>query len=95
MMTWWVAGRALAAWLLDVGHLWGVWSARRRHVLPDGRVQVLHKLVRHRHLSYSQLSRALRPRGQRGHREPDLIADDPELHRLFSAAAQASREAYG
>jgi len=54
-----------------------------------------HELVRHRHFSFSQLSQRYVPEGDAAFVEPDVIADDPELHRLFSDAVESSRLAYG
>jgi len=81
--------------ILEVGHL---------SVLEHGSVSVYltgvsrsltHELVRHRHFSFSQLSQRYVPEGDAAFVEPDVIADDPELHRLFSDAVESSRLAYG
>jgi thymidylate synthase (FAD) len=80
--------------ILEVGHL---------SVLEHGMVTVYltgvsrsltHELVRHRHFSYSQLSQRYVPEGDAATIEPDLIADDPELHAKFVAATEASLRAY-
>ena len=53
-----------------------------------------HELVRHRHFSYSQLSQRYVPERDAAMVEPDVIADDPELHKLFVEATEASVRAY-
>jgi thymidylate synthase (FAD) len=53
-----------------------------------------HELIRHRHFSYSQLSQRYVPERNAAMVEPDVIANDPELHEKFLAAAQASVDAY-
>jgi len=83
------------AHILDVGHLSVLEHGTATFYLTGVSRSCTHELVRHRHLSYSQLSQRYVPEDRAGMVEPDLIADDPELHRLFSAATQASREAYG
>src|SRR5258707_308086 len=80
--------------ILDVGHL---------SVLEHGVVtmyvtgvsrSLTHELIRHRHFSFSQLSQRYVPSGDAVMVEPDVIADDPELHRIFAAATDASLTAY-
>src|SRR5262245_13441709 len=53
-----------------------------------------HELIRHRHFSYSQLSQRYVPERKAAMVEPDVIAQDPELHAKFVAAAEASVAAY-
>jgi thymidylate synthase (FAD) len=55
---------------------------------------VAQELTRHRHLSYSQLSQRYAPEDGGTVVEPAVIAEDPELHNLFTEAAQASVTAY-
>lgn len=80
--------------LLEVGHL---------SVLEHGVVtfyftgvsrSFTHELIRHRHLSYSQLSQRYVPERDAAMVEPRAIAEDPELHKAFVAAAEASVAAY-
>ena len=52
-----------------------------------------HELIRHRHFSYSQLSQRYVPERDAAMVEPEVIADDPELHALFTEAAAASVKA--
>jgi thymidylate synthase (FAD) len=53
-----------------------------------------HELVRHRHFSYSQLSQRYVPGRDAAMVEPDVIAEDPELHKTFVEAAEAAVNAY-
>ncbi|MBO0869111.1 MAG: FAD-dependent thymidylate synthase [Micromonosporaceae bacterium] len=53
-----------------------------------------HELVRHRHFSYSQLSQRYVPERNAAVVEPEVIAEDPELHEKFLAAMDASIGAY-
>ncbi|PKV97881.1 thymidylate synthase (FAD) [Amycolatopsis echigonensis] len=80
--------------IIDVGHL---------AVLEHGTVtfyfsgisrSLTHELIRHRHFSYSQLSRRYVPERDAEFVEPDVIAEDPVLHEKFVKATQASAAAY-
>ncbi|WP_092375324.1 FAD-dependent thymidylate synthase [Micromonospora phaseoli] len=82
------------AHILEVGHL---------SVLEHGSVSFYftgvsrsftHELIRHRHFSYSQLSQRYVPERDAAMVEPSVIADDPELHKRFVEAAEASVRAY-
>ncbi|MBB5828043.1 thymidylate synthase (FAD) [Micromonospora carbonacea subsp. aurantiaca] len=82
------------AHILEVGHL---------SVLEHGSVSFYftgvsrsftHELIRHRHFSYSQLSQRYVPERDAAMVEPAVIADDPELHKRFVEAAEASVRAY-
>ncbi|WP_412740851.1 FAD-dependent thymidylate synthase [Krasilnikovia sp. MM14-A1259] len=82
------------AHILEVGHL---------SVLEHGTVSFYfsgvsrsftHELIRHRHFSYSQLSQRYVPEREAAMVEPAVIADDPELHKKFVAAADATLQAY-
>jgi thymidylate synthase (FAD) len=53
-----------------------------------------HELIRHRHFSYSQLSQRYVPGREAPMVEPSVIADDPDLHKTFVEAAEASVRAY-
>src|SRR3712207_8222999 len=53
-----------------------------------------HELIRHRHFSYSQLSQRYVPESDAAFVEPAVIAEDPELHERFLAAADAALAAY-
>jgi thymidylate synthase (FAD) len=80
--------------ILEVGHL---------SVLEHGTVtfyfsgvsrSFTHELIRHRHFSYSQLSQRYVPGRDAAMVEPDVIAQDPELHKTFTEAAEAAVKAY-
>src|SRR5262245_27232102 len=80
--------------ILEVGHL---------SVLEHGVVtfyftgvsrSFAHELIRHRHFSYSQLSQRYVPERTAAMVEPDVIAADPELHKKFVEASEASVRAY-
>ncbi|HXG11180.1 MAG TPA: FAD-dependent thymidylate synthase [Gemmataceae bacterium] len=53
-----------------------------------------HELVRHRHFSYSQLSQRYVDESVAEYVEPDCIAADPELHRIWLEAIAHSHQAY-
>jgi thymidylate synthase (FAD) len=53
-----------------------------------------HELIRHRHFSYSQLSQRYVPENDSQVVMPPGLEDDPELQRILTAAADASRAAY-
>src|SRR6266446_3782953 len=54
-----------------------------------------HELVRHRAgFGYSQLSQRFVDESQCAFVEPDAIADDPELHRIWLETISASQRAY-
>src|SRR5262245_40298967 len=53
-----------------------------------------HELIRHRHFSYSQLSQRYVDESDSEFVEPDVIAGDPELHRVWCEAVNATRAAY-
>jgi thymidylate synthase (FAD) len=53
-----------------------------------------HELVRHRHVGYSQLSQRYVDESVAEYVEPDCIAADPELHRLWLDAVAHSHQAY-
>ena len=80
--------------ILEVGHL---------SVLEHGTVtfyftgvsrSFTHELIRHRHFSYSQLSQRYVPERDAAMVEPAAIAADPELHKRFVEATEASVRAY-
>ena len=80
--------------ILEVGHL---------SVLEHGTVtmyvtgvsrSLTHELIRHRHFSYSQLSQRYVPERDAAMVEPDVIAEDPELHATFVEATGSAVRAY-
>src|SRR5262245_45819959 len=79
---------------LEVGHGSGrehwVWS----FVVTGVSRSFTHELIRHRHFSYSQLSQRYVDESDSDYVEPDVIATDPELHRVWTEAVNAARHAY-
>ena len=82
------------AHILEVGHLSVLEHGVATFYLTGVSRSFTHELVRHRHLSYSQLSQRYVPEHDAGMVEPDMIANEPELHERFVAATEASRKAY-
>ena len=80
--------------ILEVGHgsvlEHGVWS----FLVTGVSRSFTHELIRHRHFSYSQLSQRYVDESDSDYIEPDVIADDPELHRVWTGAVNAARLAY-
>ncbi|WP_043606977.1 MULTISPECIES: FAD-dependent thymidylate synthase [Protofrankia] len=81
--------------ILDVGHLSVLEHATVSVYITGVSRSLTHELVRHRHFSYSQLSQRYVPERDAAVIEPDVIAEDPRLHELFTEATAASLEAYG
>lgn len=79
--------------ILEVGHLSVIEHATATFYLTGISSSVAHELIRHRHFSFSQLSPRHAP-GPDDVVEPDAIAADAELHKLFIEAAQASMNAH-
>lgn len=80
--------------ILEVGHLSVLEHGTVSFYLTGVSRSLTHELIRHRHFSYSQLSQRYVPERNAAMVEPDVIADDPELHELFTEAAAASVKAY-
>jgi thymidylate synthase (FAD) len=80
--------------LLEVGHLSVLEHGTATFYLTGLSRSCSHELVRHRHFSYSQLSQRHLPEPAAPMIEPQVIADDPELHKRFVAATEASLRAY-
>jgi thymidylate synthase (FAD) len=87
----------------NAGYLRHILDSAHLSVLEHGSVSfyltgisrsLTHELIRHRHFSYSQLSQRYVPERDAAMVEPAVIADDPELHELFTQAAKASVDAY-
>ena len=80
--------------IIDVGHgsvlEHGVWS----FVVTGVSRSFTHELIRHRHFSYSQLSQRYVDESDSDYVEPDVIAADPELHKVWSEAVNAAHSAY-
>lgn len=77
--------------IIEVGHLAVLEHGSVTFYITGISRSVTHELVRHRHFSYSQLSRRHVPENVV---EPEVIANDPVLHEKFLAATQASVDAY-
>ncbi|ONI88437.1 thymidylate synthase (FAD) [Saccharothrix sp. ALI-22-I] len=80
--------------IIEVGHLSVLEHGSVSFYLTGMSRSLTHELIRHRHFSYSQLSQRYVPERNAAMVEPDVIANDPELHAKFAAAAQASVDAY-
>ncbi|MGQ0772817.1 MAG: FAD-dependent thymidylate synthase [Pseudonocardiales bacterium] len=80
--------------ILEVGHFSVLEHGTVSFYLTGVSRSLSHELVRHRHLSFSQLSQRYVPERDAAMVEPDVIARDPELHARFLAATRASQQAY-
>lgn len=87
----------------NAGYLAHILEVQHLSVLEHGTVtfyftgvsrSFTHELVRHRHLSYSQLSQRYVPEREAAMVEPAVIAEDAELHKRFVEATDASLRAY-
>lgn len=82
------------AHILEVGHLSVLEHGTVTFYMTGVSRSFTHELVRHRHFSYSQLSQRYVPERDAGMVEPQVIAEDPELHKKFVEATEASVRAY-
>jgi thymidylate synthase (FAD) len=80
--------------ILEVGHLSVLEHGTVTMYLQGVSRSFTHELIRHRHFSYSQLSQRYVPERDAAMVEPEVIANDPELHAKFIAATEASLAAY-
>ena len=80
--------------ILEVGHLSVLEHGTVTMYLSGISRSLTHELIRHRHFSYSQLSQRYVPERDAAFVEPAVIAEDPELHERFLAAADAALTAY-
>jgi len=80
--------------ILEVGHLSVLEHGNVTFYLTGISRSLTHELIRHRHFSYSQLSQRYVPERNAAMVEPDVIAEDPELHARFVAASEAAVQAY-
>ncbi len=80
--------------IIEVGHgsvlEHGVWS----FLVTGVSRSFTHELIRHRHFSYSQLSQRYVDESDSAYVEPDVIANDPELHAIWQDAVNAARAGY-
>ena len=81
--------------ILEVGHLSVIEHATATFYITGVSRSLTHELIRHRHFSFSQLSQRYVPADpDAAVVEPDVIAEDPELHKLFAEATTVAAEAY-
>jgi thymidylate synthase (FAD) len=80
--------------ILEVGHLSVLEHGTVTFYLTGMSRSLTHELIRHRHFSYSQLSQRYVPERDAAMVEPEVIAEDPELHEKFLRVAEASVTAY-
>ena len=80
--------------ILQVGHLSVLEHSSATFYITGISRSVTHELIRHRHFSFSQLSQRYLPATGPEVVEPAVIAADPVLHDIFTAAAAQSAEAY-
>lgn len=78
--------------ILDVGHFSVTEHASVSFYVTGVSRSLTHELVRHRHFSYSQQSQRYVPGAT--FVEPDVIAEDPELHAIFNNASIDAMTAY-
>lgn len=82
------------AHILEVGHLSVLEHGVVSFYITGASRSLTHELVRHRHFSYSQLSQRYVPERDAAMVEPDVIAEDPELHAIFMEASDTALDAY-
>jgi thymidylate synthase (FAD) len=80
--------------ILEIGHLSVLEHGTVTFYLSGVSRSFTHELIRHRHLSYSQLSQRYVPGRDTAMVEPEVIAEDPELHKTFVEAGEAALRAY-
>ncbi|WP_278312873.1 FAD-dependent thymidylate synthase [Lolliginicoccus levis] len=81
--------------ILEVGHLSVLEHGSATFYISGVSRSCTHELIRHRHLSYSQLSQRYVPEHDANIVAPPAIAGDPELEELLVKSAQVTRDAYG
>ncbi len=81
--------------ILEVGHGSVLEHAVFNFIITGVSRSFTHELVRHRAgFGYSQLSQRFVDESECAFVEPDPIAEDPELHRIWLEAIQSSQRAY-
>ncbi len=80
--------------MLDHGHMSVIEHGTATFRLTGVSRSFTHELVRHRHFSYSQLSQRYVSEKDAAFVEPDVIASDPEAHRIFVQACERARDSY-
>ena len=78
--------------ILQVGHLSVLEHSSATFYITGISRSVTHELIRHRHFSFSQLSQRYLPAAGPEVVEPAVIAADPALHDIFSAAGVRSTD---
>jgi thymidylate synthase (FAD) len=82
------------AHILDVGHLSVLEHGVATFYITGVSRSFTHELIRHRHLSYSQLSQRYVNEGAAAMIAPELIANDPEMAELFAGATGSAQADY-
>jgi len=88
------AGRSNAQYIrnmLEHGHLSVIEHASATFYITGVSRSLTHELIRHRHLSFSQQSQRYVPETAANFIEPDVIAEDPELHAIFEESVAAAQ----
>lgn len=80
--------------ILEVGHGSVLEHAAWNFVFTGISRSCTHELVRHRHMSYSQLSQRYVDESAAEYIEPDAIAGNPELHAFWLDAIAHAHQAY-
>jgi len=80
--------------ILEVGHLSVLEHGSVTFYVTGVSRSLTHELIRHRHFSYSQLSQRYVPERDAAMVEPEVIAEDPELHAKFIAATDSAVHSY-
>ncbi|OMC11278.1 FAD-dependent thymidylate synthase [Mycolicibacter heraklionensis] len=80
--------------IIDVGHFSVLEHASVTFYITGVSRSATHELIRHRHFSFSQLSQRYVPEPDSRIVVPPGVEDDPELQRILTEAADASRAAY-
>jgi thymidylate synthase (FAD) len=81
--------------ILEVGHGSVLEHAVFNFIITGVSRSFTHELVRHRAgWAYSQLSQRFVDESECSFVEPDAIAEDPELHRIWLEAIESAQEAY-
>src|SRR5436853_7888099 len=80
--------------ILEVGHLSVLEHGTVTFYITGISRSLSHELIRHRHFSYSQLSQRYVPERKAAMVEPEAIAEDPELHKRFVGATEATVRGY-
>jgi thymidylate synthase (FAD) len=78
----------------EVGHGSVLEHAVWNFIFTNCSRSLTHELIRHRHFSYSQLSQRYVDESVAEYVEPDCIANNPELHKVWLDAVAHSHRAY-